>query len=415
MNLCTVSKYPIKRLKHVVSLRRTRSDSHEEYRPYFGLKDIEPWTGRLLSDSVESKKSTPDLDSRSINSYFETGDVLFGKLGPHLAKVWIAEVSGRSTTEFLAMRPVMIEHRFLKYICLRRDFIDVLSGSTYGSTMPRIEWNFIGNINIPVPERRIQCIISDYLDSETEQIDALVAAKERLLELLAEKRSAFIARAITHGLNPNVSFRDSGIPWLHKIPSHWTVERSRWLLRERDQRSEMGEEELLTVSHLTGVTPRYAKRVSMFEADSKEGYKVCHKSDLVINTLWAWMGAMGIAPMGGIVSPAYHVYELSGQLEPGYIDALVRTSAFAQEVMRHSKGVWSSRLRLYPEGLFEIQLPVPPIEEQRQIVSYISNENRKLDALNGATERTIDLLRERRTALITAAVTGQIDVKEMAA
>ena len=149
----------------------------------------------------------------------------------------------------------------------------------------------------------------------------------------------------------------------------------------------------------------------MFEAETTEGYKICLAGDLVINTLWAWMGAMGVASVNGIVSPAYNVYEPGPRLDPSFVDALVRITVFAQEVIRYSKGVWSSRLRLYPEGFFEAFFPVPPIDEQRAIVTYIVEETKKLDALRLAAERTITLLKERRAALIAAAVTGQIVVE----
>jgi type I restriction enzyme S subunit len=122
------------------------------------------------------------------------------------------------------------------------------------------------------------------------------------------------------------------------------------------------------------------------------------------------MGAMGISPMNGIVSPAYNVYQPSKRILPAYIDALVRLPIFAQEVTRYSKGVWSSRLRLYPEGFFETYFPVPPVDEQHAIVEHITHETTKLDNMRVATERTIALLKERRSALITAAVTGQLEV-----
>ncbi|MGH2359029.1 MAG: restriction endonuclease subunit S, partial [bacterium] len=170
----------------------------------------------------------------------------------------------------------------------------------------------------------------------------------------------------------------------------------------------------LTVSHLTGVTPRSEKVVNMFEADTTEGYKISLAGDLVINTLWAWMGAMGVAGVNGIVSPAYNVYTPGPRLDPSYVDLLVRLPVFAQEVTRYSKGVWSSRLRLYPEGFFEVFLPVPPIEEQGAIVEHIALETAKLDKVRAATGRTIALLKERRGALIAAAVTGQIDVGTVA-
>src|SRR5262249_55626616 len=143
-------------------------------------------------------------------------------------------------------------------------------------------------------------------------------------------------------------------------------------------RSETGEEEMLTVSHITGVTPRSEKDVNMFEAETTEGYKLCYRGDLVINTLWAWMGAMGVSPLDGIVSPSYHVYTPSQELAGDYVDALVRTPNFAREVTRYSKGVWSSRLRLYPEGFFEVFLPVPPLPEQHSIVPHIAKETAKL-------------------------------------
>jgi len=270
------------------------------------------------------------------------------------------------------------------------------------------------NQRVPFPPRETQRAIADYLDRETARLDALVAAKERVLGLLAEKRRALITHAVTRGLDPRAPLRDSGIPWLGEIPAHWEVERARWLFRERDVRSQTGEEEMLTVSHLTGVTPRSEKDVNMFEAETTEGYKICAPGDLVINTLWAWMGAMGTAPVKGIVSPAYNVYQPGLRIEYAYIDALVRLPIFAQEVTRYSKGVWSSRLRLYPEGFFEVYLPVPPRDEQLVIVDHIARETAKLDAVRDATEGTVALLKERRAVLIAAAVTGEIDVESPA-
>ena len=182
-----------------------------------------------------------------------------------------------------------------------------LSWRPMGVTRFGIPKSEIGTMRLPVPPLPQQRAIADYLDRETARLDALVAAKERVLGLLAEKRRALITRAVTRGLDPSVPLRDSGIPWLGEIPAHWETERARWLFRERDERSDTGGGELLTVSHLTGVTPRSEKDVNMFEAKTTEGYKICLSGDLVINTLWAWMGAMGVSPVDGIVSPAYNV------------------------------------------------------------------------------------------------------------
>ncbi len=360
-----------------------------------------------LGDEIESDKIL-----------LEGGELLISKLNPRKGCVLIATTQGVPvvcSTEFV---PLVPKHgfnlRFAFYVYLSAPIRESISATVQSVTRShqRASPEEISKIWIPVPPLPAQVAIVDYLDCETARIDALIAAKERLLGLLAEKRQALITRAVTRGLDPNAPLRDSNIAWLGPIPSHWKTERAKWLFRERDQRSQSGEEELLTVSHLTGVTPRSEKDVNMFEAETTEGYKLCQRGDLVINTLWAWMGAMGVAPMAGIVSPAYNVYTPGPELDPEYIDAMVRLPIFAQEVTRYSKGVWSSRLRLYPEGFFEAELPVPAPEEQKKIVAHIRTETAKLQMLSEAAERTITLLKERRSALIAAAVTGQIPIPE---
>lgn len=311
-------------------------------------------------------------------------------------------------------RPDQLDPGFCRYAVREPRFLAEVEMRSTGISYPAINASEIGNIAIALPELPIQQRTSAFLDTELAQLDTLIEAKQKLLGLLAEKRGTLMAEAVMRGLDRSAPLRPSGIDWLGDIPAHWEIERSRWLFNERDERSETGEEEMLTVSHITGVTPRSEKDVNMFEAETTAGYKLCFTGDLVINTLWAWMGAMGTAPVDGIVSPAYNVYTPGQRLLPAYVDALVRIPVFAQEVTRYSKGVWSSRLRLYPEGFFETFWPVPPLDEQEQIVSRITEEHAKIDKLATATERSITLLKERRSALIAAAVTGQIDIPEAA-
>jgi len=177
-------------------------------------------------------------------------------------------------------------------------------GSTF-KELSRTKLEAIYFVSPPVIEQRA---IASFLDRETARIDSLVEKKERQIELLQEKRSALISHVVTKGLNPDAPMKDSGIEWLGEIPEHWDEVRSKAVFYEVKERSESGVEELLTVSHITGVTTRSSKQVSMFMAESLEGYKKCITGDLVINTMWAWMGALGIAFQCGVVSPSYNVY-----------------------------------------------------------------------------------------------------------
>jgi type I restriction enzyme, S subunit len=421
LNVTAPKQWPTKRIRFVtergITAERGRSLSQASQVTFIPMEAISEH-GQLDLSAIRDVK-----DVHTGYTQFFDGDVLIAKITPCFENGKGAIVRGAlggvgfGTTELHVLTPTdEVDGRFLYYTTASDRFRKLGEACMTGAAgQKRVPEDFVRDFRISVPPLSLQCAIADYLDREAARLDALVAAKERVLGLLAEKRRALITRAVTRGLDPRAPLRDSGIPWLGEIPAHWDTERARWLFRERDERSTTGDEELLTVSHLTGVTPRSEKDVNMFQAETTEGYKICLAGDLVINTLWAWMGAMGVSPVNGIVSPAYNVYQPGARLEPGYVDALVRLPIFAEEVTRYSKGVWSSRLRLYPEGFFEVYLPVPPLREQREIVLHLAKETVKLDRLGSATERTIALIKERRAALITAAVTGQIDMVEATA
>jgi type I restriction enzyme S subunit len=302
--------------------------------------------------------------------------------------------------------------RFLKYVLhavSNAGWFDVLCNKATISHFTREKFT---DLRIPAPDPTQQNAIAAFLDRETLRIDALIAKKERQIELLQEKRAALISHVVTDGLDPNTKMKDSGIRWLGKVPGHWRICRAKVLFREINERSSTGTEELLTVSHITGITRRSEKNVTMFLAESLEDYKKCQPGDLVINTMWAWMGALGFTAEAGIVSPSYNVYRPRTQdIEPGFYDYLFRTGKFIAEIICHSQGVWTSRLRLYPEEFFEIRIPHPPIEEQREIVARIQKETGNYTALQEKIEQSIETIREYRSALITAAVTGKIDVR----
>jgi type I restriction enzyme S subunit len=364
--------------------------------------------GEAIPAENHGQGDVPVFGSNGAFSFYEKANTLgpailvgrkgsFGKINWSDVPCWATD-----TTFYIDKSSTTLDLRWLYWALQTLE----LDANSVEAAVPGINREEVYEKRLPKLDNVMQRKTAGYLDAAIGLINDLIAAKQRLLDLLSEKRRALIVSAVTQGLNPAAPMHDSGIEWLGQIPEHWQTENTRWLFKEIDYRSEDGTEELLTVSHLTGVTKRSEKDVNMFLAESNEGYKRCREGDLVINTLWAWMGAMGVARHDGIVSPAYNVYRPRQAFDPDYLDHLVRIPLFVAEITRFSKGVWSSRMRLYPEGLYEASLPVPPLAEQAQIVRAIADQIQHMDALSSATKNTIALLEERRTALIAQAIVG---------
>jgi len=317
------------------------------------------------------------------------------------------------STGFAVVRPraSVFDAGFCKYALREPAFLAEVEMRSVGVSYPAINASDLGDIQIHLPALQHQRAVANYLDCETARLDGLMAAKERVLGLLAEKRRALITRAVTRGLDPRAPLRDSGIPWLGEIPAHWDTRRVAWLFRERDERGQP-DLPLLEVSINLGVVLREFSddRIESTAADFNT-YKVARKGDIVFNKMRMWQGAVGVAPEDGLVSPDYTVAAPSGALSSDYAGQLFRTEKFSAECARWSHGIVWDRLRLYWEGFRDIKVPLPPLDDQRTILAHIQRETAKLDALRAATERTISLLKERRAALITAAVTGKLDVQ----
>lgn len=203
------------------------------------------------------------------------------------------------------------------------------------------------------------------------------------------------------------NYRQARMRWLPLVPAHWNEQRAKTFFREVDERSRTGQEELLSVSHLTGVTPRSHKKVTMFKAASYVGAKLARPGDIVINTLWAWMAALGASRHLGIVSPAYGVYRPhdAESFNPGYLDYLLRTRAYVSEYIGRSTGIRSSRLRLYPAQFLDIPLLQPPQAEQDQIVTYLRAQDVHIARFIKVKRELIALLSEQRSSVIDAYVT----------
>ena len=271
----------------------------------------------------------------------------------------------------------------------------------------------IGSMLIPIPPLEQQRAITRYLDRETARIDELISAKEQLLRLLAEKRRALIARAVTHGIDPNVQLRDSGIRWLGKIPAHWEIKRAKWLFLERDERSSSGEEVLLSLRMELGLLPHNEVSEKKTRPEELVGYKKVSKGEIVVNRMRASIGLIAVSEQDGLVSPDYSVFRPSSDANAEYFTRLFKTNLLQRVFRSVSTGMGtgsSGFLRLYSANFLALWFPYPPLQEQQKIVENITEKSAKLDDLSIATKRTIALLKERRDALIAAAVTGQIEI-----
>lgn len=204
------------------------------------------------------------------------------------------------------------------------------------------------------------------------------------------------------------SYQDTGVPWLGEAPTHWSVRRYKQVFSERDERSEMGQETLLSVSAYTGVSPRSEivdEGDHLSRAESLEGYKVCYPDDLVMNIMLAWNRGLGFSAQHGIVSPAYAVFQTRLGSFPRFLDYMVRSDRVTLYYKAFSSGVIDSRLRLYPDTFGSLYCVLPPLPEQLSIAAFLDRETAKIDSLIAEQEKLIALLAEKRQATISHAVT----------
>lgn len=372
---------------------------------------------------------SPEIDFENVNYVSEfryeespelklrVGDVLLAKDGSTLGITNLMSHLPRPATvngSIAVIRPYGIESRYLRYVLASEMTQSRIAQMKDGMGVPHLfQWD-INRLPIPLPPFEEQRRIADFLDDQVARIDNIIEARKLQAAGLAEHLRAFAETAVWGGLSP-AKKADTGVDPAPPAPEHWLRVRNRHLLRERVELSREGDEELLSVSHLTGVTRRSEKSVTMFMAESLEGSKLVRPNDLVINTLWAWMGALGVCREAGIVSPAYGVYApISPDYVPEYFDHLYRSSAYVCEMTRHSKGVWSSRLRLYPEAFLSLWTVLPPKAEQLAIVFEIEQVRAVDEPRAGMLFQSVELLSELKRSLISAAVSGEFDVSSAA-
>ena len=406
--------WDIKRLKFLVPTRKAKLDTKPDDAVYVGLEHVESWTGRLL---LEAQPESVD----SVVSSFAAGDVLFGKLRPYLAKVARPDFDGVCTSELLPLRPASgCLQSYMMYCLLNGPFIRWLDSLTYGAKMPRVSPDQLGSSHAPLPPESEQRTIADFLDRETAKIDGLVARKERLIQLLQEKRAALITRAVTRGLDPNAPLKDSGVEWLGEIPAQWQV---RPLKRVSPQITVGVVVNPSSYVQADGVPFLYGSDIQegrivtdvarrMSEEDSKMLSKSCLRAgDLVC----VRVGAPGIT---AVVPP-----ELAGA-NCASVVIVRQTDCFDSQwlcyvmnsrLVRHQVEVvqyGAAQQQFNVAHAVEFLVPWISQAEQRAIAAFLDFETAKIDALIAKVRAAIGWLREFRTSLITATVTGKIDVRE---
>lgn len=203
------------------------------------------------------------------------------------------------------------------------------------------------------------------------------------------------------------SMKSSNVLWLGDIPEHWELKRNIAILAERNELSEQGEEQLLSLSQYTGITIRgkNAVKMGMHEAESLVGYKIVHENDIVMNIMLAWNGSTAKSQYNGIISPAYAVYHLiDNSVNPDYLHYLYKTPHFMQYFEMYSTGLIKSRLRLYPQSFLHLSTIVPPREEQDRIVRFLDWKVSEINRLINCRKRQIERLEELKKAVVSRAV-----------
>ena len=404
---------PRKRLKYFVD-RKTQKAPVERGSHYVGLENVEPWTGRYLPTEAE-------IETES--SQFRCGDVLFGKLRPYLAKVYVAQADGTCTSEMLVLRPREgVLKQFLFYRLVSADFIDLVNSTTFGSKMPRADWEQIGNLSVALPAPNEQARLVSLLDRQTSEIDALIAKKQRLIDLLDEKHDLLINRAVTAGLKLSAPVKNSGQPLLGDLPVHWCVKRTKFLFAYvtsgsrgwAEHYSETGPVFLRITNVTRDGIDLYTgdlQRVSVPEGSEGERTRAS-AGDLVIS-ITAWVGAVGIVPEG--LGEAYVSQHLAlCRPNTGINSRWLAYALFALPMRCQFNQMMygGTKVQLALGDVKNISVPVPPPDEQNAIATHLDALTRNTRKVKSAILSAIDRLREYRSALITAAVNGQLDVRE---
>lgn len=321
-----------------------------------------------------------------------------------------------STTALVT--PKSVDPTFFFWACKGQE--DRVRAETVGMGIPHVNGDFLANLRIGLPDLNQQSIIADYLDHETARLDALVEEKERLLDLLAEKRRAIITRAVTRGLDPNVPLRDSGISWLGEIPAHWEIWKLGHIAKvgngSTPSRSNAAYWSEGTIPWLNSSVVNRPEVTHADQFVTALAAQECHlpqvKSGSVLVAITGQGKTRGRATVlafdATINQHLAFIHPQQSLLLPWFLKwTLFAAYDFLRSISDDAGGTKGA---LTCEEVANLRVPVPPVREQAIILAKIAASVERLDSLQAVAKNTISLIKERRSTLISAAVTGQIDV-----
>ncbi len=425
------------------AVREKKLPGFRKYKPYPAYKDsgVE-WLGevpehwdcfklkRVTSLAYGDSFNAQEHLNGEFNAYGSNGIIgksyLFNVNGPSIiigrkgsfGKINYSEESCFTidTTFYIDNKLTKANIRWL-YYCLQILNLDHFSKD---SAVPGLSREEIYDKDIPYCDVSEQKIIANFLDRETAKIDALIAKQERLIELLQEKRTALITRAVTKGLDPDVPMKDSGVEWLGEIPAHWKVKplkavafvNPETLAEDTDPDYEFDYIEITDVNFDGSIS---GKEFMYFNNAPSRAKRKVIQGDIIISTVRTYLKAIALIKESNtrelIVSTGFAVLRNKdkGELENEFLWRLVQSSIFVEKVVSYSEGVSYPAITPYVLGTLPIWFPPPT--EQKEIVLFLNRKIGKIDYLTSKVHKSIELLKEHRTALISAAVTGKIDVR----
>ena len=378
-------------------------------------------------DSVGGITSTEDLVFEDAPSrarrIVRQGDVIISTVRTYLKAIARIEPTDANlivSTGFAVIRPRKLDDGFVAYALSSPYFVDRVVAHSVGVSYPAINASELACLDIAFPPLTEQQAISAFLDRETARIDALVAKKEQLIELLQEKRTALITRSVTRGgLDPDAPMKDSGFEWLGEIPTHWETTKLRRLLtlvaHHVDVHPEQIYQEIGIRSWGRGIF--HKDPVTGANLGDKRVFKL-RPGELVLNIVFAWEGAVAIVSESErdmIASHRFPTFRHSRNLvDLDYLLMFLQSEHGRGLMGLNSPGAAGRNRTIRMDSFLEEEVPLPLLEEQREIVATFRSNEHRLQSLSRKVREAIECLRELRSALISAAVTGRIDVREEA-